>query len=194
MTHFWQYTLELIWLCINLWSIQIARLNGPYIFKTVRTENYTALEKSRNFIGSKLCILLKFWTTLLREPCFLSSFCNVFQCGGQLYIYKTLALLKYCLYVYTNPHENIWKYRVSATKTFINLLHGKRSCFQGSFVSATMFYEVDKQENIDKKHNVFAMFYTLYYKSIRFILPPTNKFIAILTCPILNSQFFYLSF
>ena len=50
-----------------------------------------------------------------------------------------------------------------------------------NFVSATMFYEVGKQENIDRKHNVFAMFYTLYYKSIRFILPPTNKFIAILT-------------
>ena len=45
---------------------------------------------------------------------------------------------------------------VSATKMFLNLLRNISASWEANFVSATMFHEVDKQGNIDTKHNVFA--------------------------------------
>ena len=44
----------------------------------------------------------------------------------------------------------------SATKMFLNLLGNIFASWEANFVSATMFYEVGKQGNIDKKHNVSA--------------------------------------
>ena len=45
---------------------------------------------------------------------------------------------------------------VSATKMFLNLLRNIFASWEANSVSATMFTEVDKQGNIDKKHNVSA--------------------------------------
>ena len=45
---------------------------------------------------------------------------------------------------------------VSATKMFLNSLGNIFVSWEANFVSATMFPEVDKHGNIDKKHNVSA--------------------------------------
>ena len=59
---------------------------------------------------------------------------------------------------------NIWKpvavgklgNIVSATKMFLNLLGNISASWEANFVSATMFPEVGKQGNIDRKHNASA--------------------------------------
>ena len=43
---------------------------------------------------------------------------------------------------------------VFVTKMFLNLLGNIFASWEASFVSATMFLEVGKQGNIDRKHNV----------------------------------------
>ena len=48
---------------------------------------------------------------------------------------------------------------VSATKMLLNLLGNIFASWEASFVSATMFPEVDKQGNIDRKHNVSAILF-----------------------------------
>ena len=45
---------------------------------------------------------------------------------------------------------------VFATKMFLNFLGNIFGSWEANFVSATMFPEVGKQRNIDRKHNVFA--------------------------------------
>ena len=45
---------------------------------------------------------------------------------------------------------------VSATKMFLNLLGNIFASWEANFVSATMFPEVGRQGNIDRKHNVSA--------------------------------------
>ena len=45
---------------------------------------------------------------------------------------------------------------VSTTKMFLNLLGNIFASWEANFVSATMFPEVGKQGNIDRKHNVSA--------------------------------------
>ena len=45
---------------------------------------------------------------------------------------------------------------VSATKMFLNLLGNIFASWEANFVSETMFLEVGKQGNIDRKHNVSA--------------------------------------
>ena len=51
---------------------------------------------------------------------------------------------------------NMWADIVSATKLFLNLLGNIFASWQANYVSATMFPEVGKQENIHGKHNVSA--------------------------------------
>ena len=46
---------------------------------------------------------------------------------------------------------------VSATKMFLNFLGNIFASWEANFVSATMFPEVSKQENIDRRHNVSAI-------------------------------------
>ena len=51
---------------------------------------------------------------------------------------------------------------VSATKMFLNLLGNIFASWETNFVSATVFPEVGKQGNIDRKHSVSAtMFLSL---------------------------------
>ena len=45
---------------------------------------------------------------------------------------------------------------VSATKMFLNFLGNISASWEANFVFATLFTEVGKQGNIDKKHNVSA--------------------------------------
>ena len=45
---------------------------------------------------------------------------------------------------------------VSATKMFLNFLGSIFASWEANFVSATMFPEVGKQENISREHNVSA--------------------------------------
>ena len=45
---------------------------------------------------------------------------------------------------------------VSVTKMFLNLLGNIFASWEANFVSATMFPEVGKQGNVDKKQNVSA--------------------------------------
>ena len=46
--------------------------------------------------------------------------------------------------------------RCFRNKMFLNLLGNIFASWEANFVSATMFAEVGKQVNIDRKHNVFA--------------------------------------
>ena len=50
----------------------------------------------------------------------------------------------------------MWKTIACATKMFFNLLESIFASLEVNFVSATMFSEVEKQGNIDRKHNVSA--------------------------------------
>ena len=50
----------------------------------------------------------------------------------------------------------ILEHIVSATKMFPNLLGNIFASWEANFVFATMFPEVGKQGNIDRKHNVSA--------------------------------------
>ena len=59
---------------------------------------------------------------------------------------------------------NIWKHVgklgniISATKMFLIFLGNIFASWEVNFVSATMFPEMGKQRNTDRKHNVSAMF------------------------------------
>ena len=50
---------------------------------------------------------------------------------------------------------------VSATKMFLNLLGNNFASWEANFVSATMFPEVGKQGNIDRKHVSATLFPSL---------------------------------
>ena len=55
--------------------------------------------------------------------------------------------------------ENMWGKPgniVSATKTILNFFEIIFASWEANFVSTTMFPQVGKQGNIDRKHNVFA--------------------------------------
>ena len=69
--------------------------------------------------------------------------------------------------------ENTWKHVgerrniVFAIKTFLNLLENIFTSWEANFVSATMFPELGKQGNIDKKHNVSATIFPSLPKALR---------------------------
>ena len=56
---------------------------------------------------------------------------------------------------------------VFAIKTFLNLLENIFASWEANFVSATMFPELGKQGNIDKKHNVSATIFPSLPKALR---------------------------
>ena len=59
---------------------------------------------------------------------------------------------------------------VSATKMFLNLLGNIFVPWEANFVSATMFPDVGKQGNIDRKHNVSATMFSSLPRAVN------NKF------------------
>ena len=62
------------------------------------------------------------------------------------------------------------------TKIFLNLLGNIFASWEANFVSATMFHEVGKQGNIDRKHNVSAtMFPSLPWALISSIQTADNE-------------------
>ena len=60
------------------------------------------------------------------------------------------------MFLVLKTFENIWANQktLCPQKMFLNLLGNLFASKEESFVSATMFCEVDKQKNIDKKHNI----------------------------------------
>ena len=56
---------------------------------------------------------------------------------------------------------------VSSTKMFLNLLRNIFASWEANSVSATMFTEVDKQGNIDKKHNVSATMFPIVWPGLQ---------------------------
>ena len=84
-----------------------------------------------------------------------------------LILYVCTIVFKHCLNMPNGENNvsrvgNIWKHVgklgniVSATKMFLNLLGNIFASWEANFVSATMFPEVGKQGNINRKHNVSA--------------------------------------
>ena len=62
---------------------------------------------------------------------------------------------------------------VSATKMFLNLLGNIFASWEANFVSATMFSEVGKQGNTDRKHNVCA---TMFPSLPTALLPKVSRY------------------
>ena len=54
---------------------------------------------------------------------------------------------------------------------FLNLLGNIVASWEANFVSATMFPEVDKQGNIDRKHNVVAKMFPSFSRTLHVYCP-----------------------
>ena len=75
------------------------------------------------------------------------------------------------MFLVLETFENMWENIVFATKMFLNLLGNIFASGEANFLPATMFPEVGKQGNIDRKHNISA---TMYPSLLRALIEATH--------------------